>query len=85
MRQLILYTSTGCHLCKQAEQILVDVLASSTEWQLKSCEIADSPELVETYGIRIPVVRRMDTGQELGWPFDHAGLQHFLSFRALPG
>lgn len=75
---LILYTSEGCHLCEHAEQILGDVLGTGDSWQLQKIEIADSPELVDAYGIRIPVVRRTDTDRELGWPFDHAGLQQFL-------
>ncbi|RWW90247.1 hypothetical protein BHE74_00000594 [Ensete ventricosum] len=33
-------------------------------------DIADSQALFEAYGLRIPVLRRVDTGAELGWPFD---------------
>ncbi len=35
-------------------------------------DIAESEFLSETYGLRIPVLRRNDTGEELDWPFDNA-------------
>ena len=41
-------------------------------------DIADSDSLFESYGLRIPVLRRVDTGQELGWPFDTAQVVNFL-------
>ena len=41
-------------------------------------DIADSDGLFERYGLLIPVLRRVDTGQELGWPFDTAQVVNFL-------
>jgi len=41
-------------------------------------EIADSDKLMELYGIRIPVIKRLDSGNELGWPFDINILTDFL-------
>lgn len=38
----------------------------------------DGPGLVEAYGLRIPVLRRMDTGVELDWPFDAEQVVAFL-------
>ncbi len=35
-------------------------------------DIAESEVLSERYGLRIPVLRRIDTGEELDWPFDDA-------------
>ena len=34
---------------------------------------------VERYGLRIPVLRRCDTGNELNWPFDAEQVVAFLS------
>ena len=33
-------------------------------------DIAEREDWVEQYGLRIPVLRRSDTGAELNWPFD---------------
>ncbi|MGB5062546.1 MAG: glutaredoxin family protein, partial [Candidatus Competibacter sp.] len=33
---------------------------------------------LERYGVRIPVLRRLDTGNELDWPFDAAGVRCLL-------
>ena len=68
-----LYGTTFCHLCEEAEAIL-HALGVEAEY----VDIADDDELVEKYGVRIPVVQRMDTGAELGWPFDAAGVVGFL-------
>ena len=79
-REMILYTTVGCHLCEQAEGVIKAVVNPSDgdADQLRKVDIADSPELMERYGIRIPVLQLGDTGAELGWPFDEARLREFL-------
>ena len=72
MRQLILYTTSGCHLCEHAEAIL-DELACD----YSAVDIADDLTLMERYGVRIPVVQD-DKGRELGWPLDGTQLSTFL-------
>jgi hypothetical protein len=71
---LILYGTSHCHLCEQAEAVLaqcgVDALHT---------DIVDDDVLLGRYGTRIPVVKRMDTGSELGWPFDKKALSDFLT------
>lgn len=74
---LILYTTLGCHLCEEARQML-EYLAQQGEVGFRAEEIAESEQLVEEYGIRIPVIRRAD-GAELGWPFEFATLQEFAA------
>jgi len=39
-------------------------------------EIADSEELMDRYGITIPVIQT--GGREIGWPFSADALQTFL-------
>ena len=34
--------------------------------------------LVYQYGVRIPVLKREDTGAELDWPFDQESLLNFI-------
>jgi glutaredoxin len=75
--QVTLYTTLGCHLCEQAETLLLSCKQSSPKLDIVSQEIGDDDDLVEKYGIRIPVVALPD-GQELGWPFDLEQLESFL-------
>lgn len=68
MSTLIFYTSVGCHLCEQAEELLAE-LADSLEIEVESVDIGADAALVSLYGIRIPVVKNKDSGAEIGWPF----------------
>ena len=45
---------------------------------VRPVEIADDEELLERYGVRIPVLRRLDTGEELDWPFDVAAVRRLV-------
>ena len=69
---LILYTRAGCHLCELAAVMLE---AAGLEW--RPADIDDSPDLERSYGVRVPVVRRSDTGEELDFPFDRVDLVRF--------
>lgn len=42
-------------------------------------DISDDAVLFEKYGMRIPVLRRMDNDTELGWPFDTATVERFMA------
>ena len=77
MKVLYLYTTVGCHLCEQALD-LINPLLIDFSFGLEAVDIADSDELVEKYGIRIPVLRRPDIDKELGWPFDQQQLLAFF-------
>lgn len=68
MTTLILYTTAGCHLCELADAIL-QTLASQSQLIIIPTEIGDDDQLVERYGIRIPVVQFPDN-TDIGWPFD---------------
>lgn len=73
--RLALYGTLGCHLCEQAEKLIQSV----TDAVVSVVEIADDPQLLDCYAMRIPVLQRLDTGEELGWPFDAAAIQHWLA------
>lgn len=73
MKKFILYTTDGCHLCEQAIGMFYyakqqGLLSDSVELLMQ--DIISDEQLVAEYGERIPVIRSMDTGQELGWPFE---------------
>lgn len=72
--KLILYSTTFCHLCEQAEALLVQLGIEAAH-----IDIVDDDDLLERYGTRIPVVKRMDNGSELGWPFDIEALRRFIA------
>jgi len=67
------YGTAHCHLCEEAEAIL-----RQTGVEAIYIDIAGNDGLLEKYGIRIPVLKRVDTGAELGWPFDVAAVASFL-------
>jgi hypothetical protein len=41
-------------------------------------DIADDESWYEAYSLRIPLLRRVDTGAELGWPFNADQVVAFL-------
>lgn len=68
-----LYGTTCCHLCDDAKAILQEL-----EIEADYIDIVEDDELLEKYGVRIPVLKRLDTGAELGWPFDAVVVLRFL-------
>ncbi len=77
MTQLLLYTTSHCHLCEQAEALLA-LLQGRYQLQWQAIEISDDDELMSRYGLRIPVIQRCDNSAELGWPFDKQAIKDFL-------
>ena len=66
----------GCHLCEVAEAVLMPFVENGLLVEL--IDIAEREDWVEAYGLRIPVLRRVDTGAELDWPFEAAQVVSFL-------
>ncbi|VVN29692.1 hypothetical protein PS662_04813 [Pseudomonas fluorescens] len=71
-----LFGTLGCHLCEVAEAMLMEFVEHGLMVEL--VDIAESEDWVEDYGLRIPVLRRLDTGAELDWPFDADQVVAFL-------
>ncbi|RML76355.1 hypothetical protein APX70_200201 [Pseudomonas syringae pv. maculicola] len=42
-------------------------------------DIGEHEQLLERYELRVPVLRRIDTGEELEWPFEAPQVVSFLS------
>jgi len=88
MRPLFFYTTLGCHLCEDAEAMLLPVLVHANRLRneagieplvLHRVEIADDPALTERYGLRIPVLQVHEETRDLGWPFAQAELFAFIA------
>lgn len=75
-RRIVLYHTAGCHLCEKAKDLLWPFISQDLI-SLIECDIADSDQLIEKYGVRIPVLRS-ENGDEIQWPFDVSALEHWL-------
>ena len=71
-----LFGTLGCHLCEVAEALLMPFVEHGLLVEL--VDIAEREDWVEQYGLRLPVLRRNDTGAELNWPFDAEQVVTFL-------
>ena len=71
---LLLYITSGCHLCEQAENLI----RQQTDLPVTLVEIADDAQLLEQYGVRIPVLHHQGIGGTLDWPFDAAAIRRLL-------
>ncbi|AHC34505.1 glutaredoxin [Pseudomonas fluorescens] len=71
-----LFGTLGCHLCEIAEAEIIPLVEHGLLVEL--VDITDPEDLTDAYGLRIPVLRRVDTGAELDWPFDTEQVVAFL-------
>jgi len=78
MKPIYLYSTLGCHLCEMARDIVAPLL-SDYSLRLEEIDIAESDELIERYGVRIPVLKSPHHLDELGWPFDSEQAADFLA------
>lgn len=77
MKVIYLYSTPGCHLCDLAKDIVWPLL-SDYPLRMEEIDIADTDELLERYGVRIPVLAALDRDDELSWPFDSVQAKKFL-------
>lgn len=81
MREIVLYSTLGCHLCEQAQDVIWPVI-EGTDYRLREVDISCSEKLVEAYGVKIPVLAFVDdydvASITLEWPFDNAAVAQFL-------
>ena len=75
--ELILYHTSGCHLCELAEGVVAQAVSAGADIQLTFVDIANSDDLMGRYGWTIPVLAK--GASELNWPFDVAKLQAWLA------
>lgn len=79
MPSLVLYHTSGCHLCELAESVLEEVKAGYPDLSWSLVDIATDDTLVERYGWRIPVIHLKGApSPDLGWPFSAAAVATYL-------
>ena len=71
-----LFGTLGCHLCEVAEAELLPLVEHGLLVEL--VDIGEHERLIDDYALRSPVLRRVDTGAELDWPFDAEQIVTFL-------
>ena len=78
MKNFKLYSTSACHLCELAKEMIAQQQQSVGDFVVQEVDISDSDALFERYGLRIPVLQHPDQ-RELGWPFSAEQLVAFLS------
>ncbi len=77
--EFVLYGTEGCHLCDEARDLLDLVLSSQGKSiDYAYIDIVDDDQLLELYGETIPVIKAIQSSEQIGWPFDSAVLINFL-------
>ena len=79
MIRLLLFGTSGCHLCEQAELIIKSCLANNKELTIETIDIVEQEQWQEQYAIRIPVLCHPETQKVLGWPFNQAQIKEFIN------
>lgn len=74
---IVFYTGPQCGLCDYADEELAKV-STDVAFTVSKVNIRTSTELYHLYGARIPVLKREDNSDELGWPFTHQDIEEFL-------
>ncbi len=76
VRTFILYGSEGCHLCEDAEALLVACL-NPEKHQVDLIDIAYDDRLMARFATQIPVLED-EQGDVLNWPFSAEQLRAFV-------
>ena len=78
MKRFKFFTTHGCHLCEQANNLL-DELHDRYSFEMEIVDISSEENLVEKYGLIIPVVLNVENNELLCWPFDKDGVVKLLN------
>ncbi|RAU17730.1 glutaredoxin family protein [Nitrincola tibetensis] len=78
MLKLELMSTEGCHLCDEAEAVLLLSLPA-TEVEIDWVDIAYDDALMDQFATRIPVLYCPATNHALDWPFAQEDVHAFLT------
>lgn len=76
--KIMFYTGPQCSLCDLAMTQLSQT-KQFAELDIESKNIREDSHLYHLYAVRIPVIKRVDNENEIGWPFTTDDLEVFLS------
>ncbi len=79
MIQLLLFGTSGCHLCEQAEQVIKECLPDNLDLAIETIDISGQEQWEEQYSLRIPVLYHPETKKDLGWPFNQWQVKEFIN------
>jgi hypothetical protein len=74
---LFLYGTSACHLCEEAHALLVS-LKQEMHIAWSEIDIVEDNDLMQHYGLKIPVLYQSDNHSELCWPFSLSDIRNFL-------
>ncbi len=77
MKRLELYTRAECHLCHEA-QAVIEHVRREIDCELEVTDIDSDPDLVERYGLHIPVLL-IDGEFFARYRVDEAQLREYMS------
>jgi hypothetical protein len=77
--QLLLFGTSGCHLCEQAEAIIDEYRRTDKELKIHIIDIAEQELWQYLYAVRIPVLHDPETLTDISWPFDLAAVEKFIT------
>jgi Glutaredoxin-like domain (DUF836) len=70
---LYLYGTSSCHLCEEAAALLQSLRLDWSE-----VDITEDTQLMQRYGLKIPILYRTDNQTELCWPFSSNDILVFI-------
>jgi len=76
-KEYILYGTSGCHLCDEAETIISTALKNQNITYMNQ-DIVEDDNLLNQYCLTIPVFKCHTTQQELNWPFSVEEIKAFI-------
>jgi hypothetical protein len=76
---LLLFGTTGCHLCEQAEEIIRQCLQNDYDKVIEVIDIAEQEHWQARYAVRIPVLYDPISEKELAWRFEQVDVKAFVA------
>ena len=77
MIEFTVYSRVGCHLCEDLLQQLIQ-LQQAHNFKINEVDVDSSPQLIEQYGLQVPVVT-CDDEQICHYFLDQAAILQVLS------
>jgi hypothetical protein len=76
-KEYVLYGTSGCHLCEEAEAIVSRAIKNHNIIYLNK-DIVEDDDLLNQYALTIPVFSCQETREELNWPFTEEAINAFI-------